>query len=103
MFYDRMKNTATRLLTQYGKSASIEDLQGNVLGTVMLVEGTAKNDYIPATVVDRYETIVYCTATSIIPEVEHFVSMNGTVYKVIYVDTFSPANTILLYRMFLSK
>lgn len=103
MFYERLKTKATSLLTKYGKQGTIQDVNGLTLGNVNIVEGDAKVENIPQTVVEQTDKIVYVDAESIVPTDDHYLSMDGQAYKVVFVKPYSPASLTLLYQLFLKK
>lgn len=106
-FYTRMKGVADRLLTQYGHSINLVSLDQNgaqtVLDTYQGLKAPVRVDNTPQTVLESSEATVYITSAIVEPDATHYIFMDGSLWKIIYVEPVRPTDLTILYTLFVAK
>ena len=104
-FYTRMQSLALNLLTKYGDNAQLlayDDANNEVLvSNCKAVSGTITSDNRPNTLVETPDGLIYINNVAVAPDTSHYLRWNGTVYKIVYVQTFQPATQTILYGLFI--
>lgn len=102
-FYTRMKGTADRLLTKYGFDIPLLDASQTVLATFKGLTATATEDNAPATLIKNGDQVVYVTYATVVPTVDHYVRVDGVIFKIISVVPVKPTDTGILHKLLISN
>ena len=104
-FYSKMNNTATATIKKFGGVVSLEDANAVVLDNTMYgIMGTITEKNTPASLAEQAEALLYVTVGKVIPDVNHYVSFGGVLYKVINVINYKPDGTTdLLFGLYLKR
>ena len=102
-FYSRMKGIADRLLTQYGHSINLIDANRVVLDTYQGLKSSVKAENAVGSLMEGADTMVYITSGSVIPDTTHYLDMDGSIWKIIYVDTVRPTDTTIMFTIYVKN
>lgn len=102
-FYIRMKGVADRLLTQYGHTIQLMNASQVVLDTYQGLKSPVRIENTPQTVLESSDATVYITSGTVVPDVNHYLNMDGSIWKIVWVDPVRPTDLTLLYTVFVSN
>lgn len=115
-FYDKMQDTARKLLARFGASVTINVLTGNNYDGVTFQDDKTYSDtsgngvFLNINKTDMQNTLVLTTDTKLIienlsiePTIDSTVTRNGELLKVIAIEPLNPAETNLIYTIMLRK
>lgn len=102
-FYNRMKGKADSLLTKYGHAINLIDGNRNVLATYQGLKSTVKTDNTLGALIEGADTSVYITAGTFEPDTTHYLDMDGSIWKIIFVDKVRPTDTTIMYTLYVSQ
>lgn len=104
-FYNRMKTqVADKLLTKYGHSITLTDVNSTVLGTYTGLKAPVRLENTPDTVVARSTATVYITAgDGPAPQANQYLEMDGSSWIVVWVEPVRPTDVTILYTLFVAN
>lgn len=103
VFYTRMKGIADRLLTEYGHPIQLIDATQTVLDTYQGLKSPVRIENTPASVIEGSDATVYITAGTVSPDTTHYLQMDGSIWKIIWVAPVRPTDQTILWTLFVSN
>lgn len=103
--YDYSKNVSTvmRLLDTYGQTIQVINSGKTVISIGQAVRGQMTGDNIPNTLTQNIDAIYYLDPTMIGVEQTNFLFVNNVIYKIVKVEPIQPAETLMLYKVYVSS
>lgn len=107
-FYTEMQSVSKRLLETYGSNSTLIrfDPETNSVITVSTqktVAGPIKEIDQGNSLISGASSILYMYDVQVKPDVTLYVDFNGTRYKIIYVQDYTPADANVLYAVFVAQ
>lgn len=101
--YTKMKGIADRLFAQFGHSINLIDSSKTVIDTYQGLKSSVKNQDTLGSLIQGADTMVYITSGSVIPDTTHYLDMDGSIWKIIYVDTVRPTDTTIMFTLYVKN
>lgn len=101
--YNRLQKQSTSLLTKFGHDIELVDSTKTTLDTYKGLSGPVRVENTPASVVEKATATVYVSVGAIEPKLDHYLRINGSIWKIIYIDPIKPTDTAILYTLFVRQ
>ena len=102
-FYNRMKGIADRLLTEYGHTIELLNSTQTVLDTYQGLKAPVRVENAPQTVIERSTATVYVTYGTVVPDTTHYLRMDGSIWKILWVAPVRPTDVGILYTLYVTQ
>lgn len=101
--YASKVDTVVRLLTKYGQSIQVINSGKTVLSIGQAVRGEMTGDNVPNTLTANIDAIYYLEPSMSGVIQSNFLFVNNNIYKIVKVEPIQPAETLMLYKVYVSS